>query len=66
MKLRFYKTGELDGSSYVKICLRSNALKIITNNNKYWFVWSILASLHPCDNDHPNIEFQSIDNIIKS
>ena len=29
MKLRFYKTGELNGSSYVKIPLRSNALKNI-------------------------------------
>ena len=26
MKIRFYKTGELNGSSYVKYTLRSNAL----------------------------------------
>ena len=29
MKVRFYKTGELNGSSYLKIPLRSNALKIL-------------------------------------
>ena len=72
MKIRFYKTGELAGSSCVKIPLRSNALINIKNNDKYCFIWSILASLHPCDNDHPNrvsnynqyfneINFQSFD-----
>ena len=54
MKIRFYKTGELDGSSYVKVPLRSNAFVNIKNNDKYCFIWSVLASLHPCDNDHPN------------
>ena len=34
MKIRFYKTGELNGSSYVKILLRSNASVIIKNNDK--------------------------------
>ena len=38
MKIRFYKTDELDGSSYVKIPLRSNALINIKNNDKYCFV----------------------------
>ena len=23
-------------------------------NDKYCFIWSILASLHPCNNNHPN------------
>ena len=54
MKIRFYKTEELNGSSYVKIPLRSNALVNSKNNDKYCFIWSILASLHPCENDHPN------------
>ena len=53
MKTRFYKTGESNGSSYVKIPLISNALKTIENNDKYCFIWSILASLHPCEKDHP-------------
>ena len=54
MKKIFYKTDEINGSSYVKIFLRSNALMNIKNIDKYCFIWSILASLHPCDNDHPN------------
>ena len=31
-----------------------SALLKINNNDKYCFIWSILASLHACDNDHPN------------
>ena len=54
MKIRFYKSGELNSFPYVKISLRSNALINIKNNDKYCFVWSILASLHPCEIDHPN------------
>ena len=54
MKIRFYKTGELNGSSYVKIPLRSNALINIKNNDKFCFIWSFLASLHPCATDQPN------------
>ena len=54
MKISFYKTTELDGTSYVKIPLRSNAILYIQNNDKYCLIWSILASLHPCENDHPN------------
>ena len=54
MKIRFYKTIELNGSSYVKIPLRTNALLNLKNYDKYCFIWSILASLRPCENDHPN------------
>ena len=54
MKLRFYKTEELNGSSYVKIPLRSNALINIKTNDKNCSIWSILASFHPCENDPPN------------
>ena len=54
MKKSFSKTGELNGSSYVKIPLRSNAILNIQNFDKYCFIWSFLASLHPCENDHPN------------
>ena len=53
MKISFYKTVELNGSNYVKIPLRSNALINSENNDKYCFIWSVLASLHPCENDHP-------------
>ena len=41
-------------TSYVKFPLRSNAILNLENNDKYCFIWSILASLHPCENDHPN------------
>ena len=50
----FYKTGEMNGSNYVKILLRSNAILNIENIDKYCFLWSILASLHPCKINHPN------------
>ena len=40
MKIRFHRTGELNGSSYVEIPLRSNAILKIENNDKYCF-WSI-------------------------
>ena len=54
MKISFYKTTELNGTSYVKIPLRSNAILNVQNNDEFCFIWSILASLHPCENDHPN------------
>ena len=50
----FYKTGEINGRSFVKIPLRSNAILNIENNDKNCFLWSILASFHPCNNNHPN------------
>ena len=49
----FYKTNELNGSNYVKIPLRSNAILNIEIDDKYCFLWSILAYLHPCNNNHP-------------
>ena len=54
MIIYFYKTTEMNGSNYVKIPLRSSAILNIENNDKYCFLWSILAYLHPCDNNHPN------------
>ena len=54
MSVFFYKIGELNGSNYIKIPLRSNAILNIENNDKYCFIWSILASLLPCNNNHPN------------
>ena len=54
MTVYFYKTTELDGSNYIKSPLRSNAILNIENNDKYCFLWSILASLHPCNFNHPN------------
>ena len=54
MTIYFYKTVEINGSNYIKIPLRSNAILNIENNDKYCFLWSILAYLHPCNNHHPN------------
>ena len=54
MTVYFSKTSEMDGRSYFKILLRSNAILNIENIDKHCFIWSILASLHPCDNNHSN------------
>ena len=54
MTIYFYKTTEMNGSSFVKIHLRSNAILNVENKDKYCFLWSILAYLHPCNNNHPN------------
>ena len=53
MKIRFYETSELNGSSNVKIPLRSSASINVKNTDKYCFLWSILAELYTCDSDHP-------------
>ena len=39
-KISLYKTGELNGSSYIEIHLGSNAVLNIENNDKYCFIWS--------------------------
>ena len=54
MTIYFYKTTEMNGSNYIKIPLRSNAILNIENNDKYCFLWSIFASLYRCNNNHPN------------
>ena len=54
MKISFYKTEELNGTSFVKIPLRPNAVLNFQNNDKYCFIWSVLASLHPCESTHPS------------
>ena len=54
MKISFYKTGELNGSSFVRIPLRSNAILNKEKDDKYCFIWSILAYLYPCENSHPS------------
>ena len=54
MKIYFLKTKELNGSNYIKIPLRSNAILNIENNDKNCFLWSLLAYIYPCNNNHPN------------
>ena len=50
----FYQTGIMNGSNYNKNPLRSHAILNVENNDKNCFLWSIIASLHPCNNNHPN------------
>ena len=54
MTIYFYKTGEMNGSNYVKIPMRSNAILNIENNDNNCFICSKLANLHPCSNNDPN------------
>ena len=54
MTVYFYKTNEFNGSNFIKVPLRPNTILNLENNDKYCFLWSILAYLHPCNNNHPN------------
>ena len=63
MTIYFYKTQELNGSNYVKLPLRSNAILNIQNDDKYCFIWSILAHMFPSLNPIHK-EFQIIKNIL--
>ena len=54
MKISFYKTGKLNGSTYLKNFFRSNAILNIETNDKYCFLWSTVAYLYPCENSHPS------------
>ena len=54
MKITFYKTDELNGSNYVKVPLRSNAILKTENDDKYCFFWPLLSFLHPFENSHPS------------
>ena len=52
--ISFYKTTKMNRSGYVKLPLRCSAILNFRNDDKYCFFWSILASLHPFDDSHPN------------
>ena len=49
----FYKTGETKSRPFVNIPLRSSAFINFENDDKYCFLWSVLAYLHPCKNKYP-------------
>ena len=56
MTTYFHNNTEMNGSSYVKIPLRSSATLKIEKDDKYCFIWSILAHLHrvaDSKNGHP-------------
>ena len=54
MRIKFNKTGEIIGWSYVKTPLRSNAILDIETTENHCFNWSILGHLHPCGNSNPS------------
>ena len=44
----------MNGLSYVRNPLRSSAILKVENDDKYCFLWSTLADLRLCINNHPN------------
>ena len=44
----------MKSSMYGKFLLRSSNILNIENDDKYCFLWSMQASLHPCNKVHPN------------
>ena len=42
-------TNALNGMTYVKLPIRSNSILNIQNIDRYCFLWSILANIHPVD-----------------
>ena len=54
MTIKFYNTTELNSSNDGKIPIRSPAILNIENDDKYCFLWSILAHLHPCEKINHN------------
>ena len=51
LKIYFHKTNPINGQTYIKFPIRSNAILNIQNNDTYCFLWSILASIHPVSKD---------------
>ena len=51
MLLRFHKIIEMNGSNHVKIPSRSLSILKVENHDKKCFLCSILAHLHPCNNN---------------
>ena len=47
MTIYYYIIGEMKGSSYVKITLRSSANMTIENHDRSCFIWSTLEKLYP-------------------
>ena len=52
LKIYFHKTNDINGRTYIKIPIRSNAILNIQNIDTYCFLWSILANMHPVDKIH--------------
>ena len=52
IKIYFHKTNPINGMTYVEFPIRTNAILNIQNNDTYCFLWSILANIHPV-NENP-------------
>ena len=54
LKIYFHKTNPINGMTYKKFPIRTNAILNIQNADTYCFLWSILANIHPInDKNHP-------------
>ena len=53
LKIYFHKTNPINGMTYVEFPIRTNAILNIQNNDSFCFLWSILAWLHPV-NENPH------------
>ena len=53
LKKYFHKTNPINGLTYVKFPIRTSSILNIQNNDTYCFVWSILADIHPV-NENPH------------
>ena len=51
LKIYFHKTNPINGMTCKKFPIRTNSVLNIQNNDTYCFLWSILASIHPVDNN---------------
>ena len=54
MIVQFYTMDEVNGSIRLKIPLRSSANTNFENDDKFGFLWLIIAQLQPWKNSHPN------------
>ena len=65
MIIYVYKINDMNGSTYIKIPLRSSVFPDIQKNDIYCFIWTILAYLQP-KRDFKNChakKIQFIDNV---
>ena len=51
LKIYFHKTNVMNGMTYVKFPIRTNAILNIQKVDTYCFLWSILANIHPVDSN---------------
>ena len=54
LTIQFHKATEMNGSIYVKFPMRNSTILKSQSDDKYCFLWSILASLFICQNSFPN------------